>query len=129
MPGNPDIAVAGIKKNGKDRIVLVKNNEHGSTLVEEVLDGKKNKVLNAKTFWILDKKCDEEKIKKILSNTRGYDVSEIKTAAPADANSALSSTKEVEGGGKPTGKDSGSDSNIPQSGEKSRGIRAYGNLI
>lgn len=125
---NPDIAVAGIKKNGKDRIVLVKNNEHGSILVEEVLSGKRNKALNAKTFWILNKTVDEEKIKKILADTKGYDVSKIKTATPTVATSALSSSQTDEGGRNSTGKGNGlegdskespDNSNIPQNGEKS----------
>lgn len=105
---NPDIAVAGIKKNDEDRIVLVKNNSHGSILVEEVLSGKKNKALNAKTFWILDKKIDEAKIKKILSNIRGYDVSKMKTATPTVANSVLYSSQTDDGGRNSTGKNSGS---------------------
>ena len=127
---NPDIAVAGIKKNGKDRIVLVKNNEHGSVLVEEVLSGKRNKALNAKTFWILDKTVDEAKIKKILTNTKGYDVSKIKTATPTAATSALSSSQTDEGGRNSTGKGNGLEgdskessdtSTIPQNGGKSSG--------
>ncbi len=119
---NPDIAVAGIKKGGKDRIVLVKNNEHGSVLVEEVLNGKKNKALNAKTFWILDKNVDEDKIKKILANTRGYDVSKIKTATPSGATSDLSSSKIDEGGRNSTGKNNGLESidNVAQEDGKSK---------
>lgn len=105
---NPDIAVAGVKKNGKDRIILVKNNEHGSVLVEEVLSGNKNKSLNAKTFWIMDKNIDEEKIKKILANTNGYDISKIKTATPTAANSVLSSSQTDEGGRNSAGKGNGS---------------------
>ena len=93
----PDIVVAGVKKNGKDRIVLVKNTEHGSILVEEVLSGRRNKTLNAKTFWIMDKTVDEAKIQKILTNTNGYDVSKIKVASLTGTNSVLSSSKD-EGG-------------------------------
>lgn len=125
---NPDIAVAGVKKYGEDRIVLVKNNGHGSILVEEVLSGKKNKALNAKTFWILDKTVDESKIKKILENTKGYDVSKIKTATPSAATSELSSSRTDEDGRNSTGKGNGlegdskespDNSTIPQNGEKS----------
>lgn len=105
---NPDIAVAGVKKNGKDRIILVKNNEHGSVLVEEVLSGNKNKSLNAKTFWIMDKNIDEEKIKKILANTNGYDISKIKTATPTAANSVLLSSQTDDGGRNSAGKGNGS---------------------
>lgn len=132
---NPDIAVAGIKKNGKDRIVLVKNNEHGSILVEEVLSGRRNKVLNAKTFWILDKTVDEGKIKKILADTKGYDVSKIKTATPTVATSALSSSQTDEGGRNSTGKGNGleddskespDNSNIPQNDKKSSGKSSLG---
>ena len=132
---SPDIAVAGIRKNGQDRIVLVKNDEHGSVLVEEVLSGRRNKTLNAKTFWILDKTIDEDRIKRILANTKGYDTSKIKTATPAAANSALSPSGTDGGGRNSTGKDDGvhgvtphgeqkpqPDSSIPQSGEKSSGI-------
>lgn len=132
---NPDIAVAGVKKNGKDRIVLVKNNEHGSILVEEVLSGRRNKVLNAKTFWILDKTVDEGKIKKILANTKGYDVSKIKTATPTVATSALSSSQTDEGGRNSTGKGNGleddskespDNSNVPQNDKKSSGKSSLG---
>lgn len=113
---NPDIAVAGVKKNGKDRIILVKNNEHGSVLVEEVLSGNKNKSLNAKTFWIMDKNIDEEKIKKILANTNGYDISKIKTATPTAANSVLSSSQTDEGGRNSAGKGNGSNAR-PKAGD------------
>ena len=95
----PDIAVAGIFKNGSPRIILVKNTEHGSILVEEILGGKRNKALNAKTFWIVRKTVDAKRIKEILKNTRGYDISKIKIATATDANSALYSAQSAEGGG------------------------------
>ena len=96
---SPDIAVAGIFKNGSPRIVLVKNTEHGSILVEEILSGNRNKVLNAKTFWIVRKTVNTERIKEILKNTKGYDISKIKIATATDANSALYSAQSAEGGG------------------------------
>ena len=40
--------------------ILVKNTEHGSILVEEILSGNKNKVLNAKTFWITKKPIERK---------------------------------------------------------------------
>ena len=96
---NPDIAVAGIYKHGTLRIILVKNTEHGSILVEEILSGNKNKVLNAKTFWITKKPIDADRLKRILSNTQGYNISNIKIATATDANSALYSAQTAEGGG------------------------------
>lgn len=86
---NPDIAVVGVYKHNEPRIVLVKNSEHGSVLVEEILSGNRNKTLNAKTFWIMKNPLTEDKIKHILEMSNGYDVSKIKTATTADANSAL----------------------------------------
>lgn len=86
---NPDIAVVGIYRKNEPRIVLVRNSEHGKVLVEEILSGNKNKTLNAKTFWIMKNPVSEEKIKRILENSSGYKILKIKTAAAADANSAL----------------------------------------
>lgn len=86
---NIDIAVIGIYRQNEPRIVLVKNLEHGKILVEEVLSGNKNKALSAKTFWIMKNPVSEEKIKNMLENSSGYEILKIKTAAAADANSAL----------------------------------------
>ena len=61
--------------------------------------GNRNKVLNAKTFWIVRKTVNTERIKEILKNTKGYDISKIKIATATDANSALYSAQSAEGGG------------------------------
>ena len=84
---NPDIAAVGIYRGKEPRVVLVKNSEYGSVLVEEVLSGNKNKTLNAKTFWIMKHPVTVEKIKHILESAGGY--GEIKIATTAVANSAL----------------------------------------
>ena len=111
----PDFAVAGIKRNGRDRIILVKNTEHGSVLVEEILDGKRNKTLNAKTFWITKNPVSVDSLKKRLEISGIYDVSKMRAASRADAVSALSSAKTTEDGRNPT-VNSPSDSTVPQSG-------------
>ena len=84
---NPDIAAVGLYKGKEPRIVLVKNSEHGSILVEEVLSGNKNKALNAKTFWIMKYPFTIEKLKNILESAGGYE--KIKIATKTDAISAL----------------------------------------
>lgn len=69
-----------------------------------------------------------EKQREQIADTKGYDVSKIKTATPTVATSALSSSQTDEGGRNSTGKGNGlegdskespDNSNIPQNGEKS----------
>ncbi len=87
---NPDFAVAGIKHNGEDSIILIKNDSNGgSILVEEILKGEKNRALNSKTYWIMKNPVQKKMITNILKNNGRYDVSKIKIAEAVAANSTL----------------------------------------
>lgn len=85
---NPDFAVVGVKKNGQDSIILCKNDGRGgSVLVAEVLTSKKNRALNAKTYWIMKKPVKKEQLEKILNSNGNYNTSNIKIAAAVAVNS------------------------------------------
>ena len=117
---NPTFAVAGVYCNNEPRIILVKNNGTGSILVEEILSGKKNKTLNAKTFWIKDHEITKEEIIEIIKDTNKYDISNIKIAVPVATNSTLyNQYQSIGGGGKLSGRNSNHDSSISKSIEKS----------
>jgi len=91
---NPTFAVAGIKRKNKfgkmeDRIILVKNTNNGAILYEEILSGKRNKALNAKTLLILQNEITEERLLNILRNNKRNDIANFKISY-ADAAAAIS---------------------------------------
>ena len=117
---NPTFAVAGVYCNNEPRIILVKNNGTGSILVEEILSGKKNKALNAKTFWIADYEISENDIVKMLKNEKVYDISNIKIATSMVTKSTVySQYQSIGGGGKLSVRSNNHDSSISKSIEKS----------
>ena len=117
---NPTFAVAGVYCNNKPRIILVKNSGTGSILVEEVLSGKKNKALNAKTFWIADHEIAENDIVKMLKNEKIYDISNIKIATSMVTKSTVySQYQSIGGGGKLSVRSSNHVSSISKSIDKS----------
>ena len=80
---NPTFAVAGVKRRNKygvmeDRIILVKNTDRGTILFEEVLFGKKNKALNAKSLIIKKGVITEESLRNILASNAKNDISNLK---------------------------------------------------
>ena len=81
--GNPTFAVAGVKRRNKygvmeDRIILVKNTNRGTILFEEVLFGKKNRALNAKSLIIKKGVITEESLRNILASNAKNDITNIK---------------------------------------------------
>lgn len=102
---NPTFAVAGVKRRNKygkleDRIILVKNTNHGTILFEEVLSGKKNKALNAKSLMIKKGVITEESLRHILESNSKNDISgfKIKYADAVAANSTIHSVQTTDGG-------------------------------
>ena len=101
----PTFAVAGVKRKNKygkieNRIILVKNTENSTILFEEVLSGKKNKALNAKTLLIKKGTITEESLLHILESNARNDVSnfKIKYADAVAANSTIHSAQTADGG-------------------------------
>ena len=102
---NPTFAVAGVKRQNKygkyeDRIILVKNTEKGAILFEEVLSGRRNKALNAKTLLIKKGAITEESLLHILESNSKNDLSnfKIKYADAVAANSTVHSAQTANGG-------------------------------
>ena len=80
---NPTFAVAGVKRRNKygvmeDRIILVKNTDRGTILFEEVLFGKKNRALNAKSLIIKKGIITEESLRHILASNAKNDITNLK---------------------------------------------------
>ena len=104
---NPTFALAGVKRKNKygkmeDRIILVKNTENGAILFEEVLSGRRNRALNAKTLLIKKGTVSAESIVNILKSNAKNDVSNIKIkyADAVVANSTIHSVHSTDGGSK-----------------------------
>ena len=80
---SPTFAVAGVKRRNKygvmeDRIILVKNTDRGTILFEEVLFGKKNRALNAKSLIIKKGRITEESLRNILASNAKNDITNMK---------------------------------------------------
>ena len=80
---NPTFAVAGVKHRNKygvmeDRIILVKNTDRGTILFEEVLFGKRNRALNAKSLIIKKGIITEESLRNILASNAKNDITNMK---------------------------------------------------
>lgn len=80
---NPTFAVAGVKRRNKygvmeDRIILVKNTNRGTILFEEVLFGKRNRALNAKSLIIKKGIITEESLRNILASNSKNDITHMK---------------------------------------------------
>ena len=104
---NPTFAVVGVKRKNRygkmeDRIILVKNTEKSTILFEEVLSGKRNKALNAKTIIIKKGIVSESSLFHILENNSKNDVKnfKIKYADAVAANSTVHSVQTTDGGSK-----------------------------
>ncbi len=102
---NPTFAVAGVKRRDKygkmeNRIILVKNTDNGAILFEEVLSGRRNKALNAKTLLIKKGKITGESLFNILESNARNDVTnfKIKYADAVVAKPTDHSTQTVDGG-------------------------------
>ena len=100
--------VVGVKRKNKygkfeDRIILVKNTETGSVLFEEVLSGRRNRALNAKTLVIKKGQITEESLINILTSNSKNDIRnfKIRYAGAVDANSTVHSAETADGGSNP----------------------------
>ena len=80
---SPTCAIAGVKRRNKygvmeDRIILVKNTDRGTILFEEVLFGKRNRALNAKSLIIKKGRITEESLRNILASNAKNDITNMK---------------------------------------------------
>ena len=96
---NPDFAAVGIKRKNKygkfeDRIILVKTTNNSTILFEEVLSGKKNKALNAKSLIVKKGKITESSLIHILESNNKNEIRNIKIKY-ADAVEAISTVHSV----------------------------------
>lgn len=84
----------------ENRIILVKNTDNGAILFEEVLSGRRNKALNAKTLLIKKGKITGESLFNILESNARNDVTnfKIKYADAVVAKPTDHSTQTVDGG-------------------------------
>ena len=60
------------------RIILVKNTDRGTILFEEVLFGKRNRALNAKSLIIKKGIITEESLRNILASNAKNDITNMK---------------------------------------------------
>ena len=80
---NPDHAMIGAKRNGKDVFYYVKKMEDGTTLyVEEVLNSDENKSLRSKTMFKRGKDVNKDKLKNIVSMNNKTDITNSKIISP-----------------------------------------------
>jgi hypothetical protein len=128
---SPDYVIVGGKyitgnSKGKDFFAYAKKLDDGTThYFEEVLDGKKNRSLRGKTLYKQKGMTDEQKFFNIVSNNKTVNLSKAKTISLTTTGGypGLSPTiKESGVVANPTKMEGLSDSNIPQSANKSREI-------
>jgi hypothetical protein len=128
---SPDYVMVGGKytegkSKDKDFLAYAKKLDDGTTLFfEVVLDGKKNRALRGKTMYKRKEGVDEQKFLNIVSNADSVDISNAKTISLAATGGypGLSPTiKESGVVANPTRTEGLSNSNIPQSREKSSEI-------
>jgi hypothetical protein len=128
---SPDYVIVGGKyitgkSKGKDFFAYAKKLDDDTThYFEEVLDGKKNRSLRGKTLYKQKGTTDEQKFFNIVSNNKTVNLSKAKTISLTATGGypGLSPTiKESGVVANPTKTEGLSDSNIPQSAEKSREI-------
>jgi hypothetical protein len=127
----PDYVIVGGKYTkgefkGNNFFAYAKKLDDGKTLYfEAVLDSKNNKSLRGKTMYKLKGAVDERKFFNIVSNADDVDISNAKTinlAAAGGYPGPGTTTKESTVVANPTETQGLSNSNIPQSGEKSSEI-------
>ncbi|GMO25740.1 MAG: hypothetical protein Pg6A_13070 [Termitinemataceae bacterium] len=79
---NFDYTILGVKRRGEDRIIYAKYKDGATYLYfEEFLDGKKNKRLRSKSFFIRKERLGADKLLKILGNNKKNDISGAKIIA------------------------------------------------
>jgi hypothetical protein len=90
---NPNLAMIGAKRDGKDIFYYVKKMDDGTTLyVEEILNGKKNKGLQSKTMFKRKKDVSADKFKNIVSMNNRTNISKVKIVNPVGTGSNPSYT-------------------------------------
>jgi hypothetical protein len=108
---NPDHAMIGAKRNGKDVLYFVKKMDDGTTIyVENVINNKDNKGLLGKTMFKRVKDVSKDKFKNIVSMNR-TDVSNAKIVSPVGTGGNPSYAKVAANSTQPSGQLS--NNNIP----------------
>lgn len=86
----PTFALFGVKRDGQDRIIYVKDLDDGTALYfEEILTGNKNKALRGKSLSKQKNKITVEKLKNILEANKRNDISKMIIAFGVAANSTF----------------------------------------
>jgi len=80
---NPDHAMIGAKREGKDVLYYVKKMDDGTILyVENIINDKNNKELLGKTMFKREKNVTKDKFKNIVSMNNRTDISKAKIVNP-----------------------------------------------
>ena len=86
----PTFVLFGVKRDGQDRIIYVKDLDDGSALYfEEILSGAKNKCLRGKSLSRQKNRITVERLKTILEANRRNDISKMIIAFGVAANSTF----------------------------------------
>jgi len=110
---NPDHAMIGAKRDGKDVLYYVKKMDDGTTLyVENVINDKDNKGLFGKTMFKKAKNVSKDNFKNIVSMNNRTDVSKAKIVSPVGTGGNPSYAKVAANPTQPSGPLS--TDNIPQ---------------
>jgi len=85
---NPDHAMIGAKREGKDVLYYVKKMNDGTTLyVEDVLNSNQNKSLRGRTLFKRINDINKRKLINIVSMNKATDISEAKIVSPVGTGS------------------------------------------
>jgi hypothetical protein len=110
---NPDHAMIGAKREGKDVLYYVKKMNDGTILyVENIINNKNHKELLGKTMFKREKNVSKEKFKNIVSMNNRADISKARIVNPVGTGGDPSYAKVVANPTQPSGQLSVS--NIPQ---------------
>ena len=86
----PTFVVFGVKRDGQDRIIYIKDMQDGTALYfEEILTGGKTKTLRGKSLSKQKNKISVEKIRRILQANKRNDISKMIIAFGVAANSTV----------------------------------------